>query len=1686
MTPVRAADKVVEIVTKCHDINDAQVQRLVLEACLTAAMSSVCDIHRESLLETVYAADSIVLGNHVENSTTARVVIRKIVKHIFTRYERVSEQAAAAAAAAAQAKADELRMAREIVADIADEVLGSVGDDDPVLGYGVAASGDTQICRTEERTEDKNDGSGNSGIKRTPEMERAYEDCLMVFRALCALSMKEPESKARDSTVERVLQNKVLTLELLYGVVENAGPRLKTDPLFVDNAIKKHLCASLIHNGVSTHVRVFKSSLSLFLSLMTNFRGPLRAEIGVFFSNILLRVLETPNSNTEQKKLVLALLCHICKKPQSLVDLYINYDCDLNSTDVFSRMVNDLSKIAQGSNGQKEDLRTMALRCIVVILQSLVQWTEEGTTERRRQSLTLARAASPDTAATATTPELGGGIIIGDEELEQFKKIKQKKQMLEDVRSKWNLNPHRAIEFLRKAGLIDDTPASLAQFLHSVDGLDKRVLGDFLGGSKPFNKEVLREYVECFDFGGMELDEALRYFLGTFLLPGEGQVVDRIMEYFGSRYFRDNNRCSSSSSSSSSRGDKKDSGKERFADADAVYKLSYAIIMLATDLHNPKIKTKLTFDEWVGMVNKDLAMGMDVGYLRAVHDRIAAKKLELNGDSSDASGTGDGTGGDADGHTMVSDMLSPKKQQQLFTAERSRWVDMSLQQMQAQRGRTKEFLHACTAECVRPIFESIWASTVVALSILLESSDTSEVIELCLQGFKHGIHLACVFFMETQRNTFVTALEKFTLLNNLQEMKPKNIAAIKTLIGISFTEGDYLKGSWAQVLHCVSLLERLHIIATGHKPDVVYEAQPTPTTAAAAAAAAAPRTPEHRRVSSTLSGSGRYLSSPSLRTSGRKGLPFLNTELADEQQQQQQTQGDEEETEVVPQTPFTMEMTSVEMANSRAVSLDIDNTYIDRVFADSIKLSDGAILDFVRALCDESLSEVCSSTPRIFSLQKIVEVAYYNMNRIRLVWSEMWIILQQHFIRCGCHEKSAVSMYAIDSLRQLAMKYLEKDELANYNFQKSFLKPFEVVFATTPSDLVKEFIIQCFLPLVTARTKRICSGWKTIFTVLTLAAADGNTRACTQSAFQLAANVSRSCFDVVSANFFRELCATLLRFGRNVSFTDVAKGAVEELETCVDRYVVKYMAAHAGEPETLFSDSLSSLNTWFPVLKGLCDVSAHPHIDVRTAALKVLFSVFNSYGTQFSHAFWELAFRGVLLPLFTSVGYSHGAIRGCINAEWLNTTCLQALQYLVLLFSKFFDTLSFLLSDVLAMLSAFAMDTNVDLANIGCTYLYQCALDNAPRFTPTMWEEFDAVVEHFFNGHNNMLKILHQRAFGKQILSSSSAGAGVVSLVDAEEKKTTTTKKDEEEEEEEEDKLPEEEIVRCCKVCGKNETVAELIECPMCTGTYYCCEQCQQTDWPVHSSTCLESYKVQDVVPGASAPQPHRDCFVVLNTTLEEAAQKEGEEQDSGLLTTERAAGLTRETVQSRSDIMRVMLKLLKELVTEQYQHFRTEDLERLADALAGTVTSASAVLSSTAAQRGLEQWGVQTPLLCNEVDAVSFYIDTLFMLFMDEKHADADTRQQRREYARPRIVAVCDALLAQRYCNEWTETASVSVVLLVLDKLDALDDADYVAFLPHYFSSFTSLVVDPHEQVRALVQKHLTRMMPFMSFSLP
>jgi brefeldin A-inhibited guanine nucleotide-exchange protein len=103
----------------------------------------------------------------------------------------------------------------------------------------------------------------------------------------------------------------------------------------------------------------------------------------------------------------------------------------------------------------------------------------------------------------------------------------------------------------------------------------------------------------------------------------------------------------------------------------------------------------------------------------------------------------------------------------------------------------------------------------------------------------------------------------------------------------------------------------------------------------------------------------------------------------------------------------------------------IDFTKIDLIIQKSVDLDAEAIIDFITHLCQVSREELNDiENPRKFSLQRIVEVADFNMGRIRFVWQKIWQSLSEHFDTVGSHPNLNVALYAIDSLRQLADKFL--------------------------------------------------------------------------------------------------------------------------------------------------------------------------------------------------------------------------------------------------------------------------------------------------------------------------------------------------------------------------------------------------------------------------------------------------------------------------------------------------------------------------------------------------------------------------------------------------------------------------------------------------------------------------------------
>ena len=76
-----------------------------------------------------------------------------------------------------------------------------------------------------------------------------------------------------------------------------------------------------------------------------------------------------------------------------------------------------------------------------------------------------------------------------------------------------------------------------------------------------------------------------------------------------------------------------------------------------------------------------------------------------------------------------------------------------------------------------------------------------------------------------------------------------------------------------------------------------------------------------------------------------------------------------------------------DIGNAENLMSVIEQSKIDHIFANSVNLGAEGIIHFISALCAVSRDELADlENPRIYSLQKIVEVADSNMSRIKYVW----------------------------------------------------------------------------------------------------------------------------------------------------------------------------------------------------------------------------------------------------------------------------------------------------------------------------------------------------------------------------------------------------------------------------------------------------------------------------------------------------------------------------------------------------------------------------------------------------------------------------------------------------------------------------------------------------------------------------
>ncbi len=421
----------------------------------------------------------------------------------------------------------------------------------------------------------------------------------------------------------------------------------------------------------------------------------------------------------------------------------------------------------------------------------------------------------------APTEDVAGKIVDAFDK----KRIAQRK--FETGSIKFRLSAKQGLLFFVQQGFIHlDAREVAAFFLENKERLDKTQMGEIFGrepdasfvkkdgvdpekGGVGFYIRFLHHYVDALDFTGLKFDDAIRLFLSGFRLPGESQKVDRIMEKFAERYALQN--------------------EEVFPSADTAFILSFAVIMLQTDLHNPNIKPekKMTAESFINM-NKGISVDggdLDKQFLTDIFNSIKTRPFTLKEDE-DARESRKKTKQKIDIETFFGNNTKDNRRER-FNKERAELVEASEHLFKKQKPlgspAPKHLTESiCPADVVKPMFDITWGPLIGALSQILEKAEDDSSIKLCLNGFVYAVRIAAHSKMDLAKHTFVTSLAKFTALGSADEMKTSNIECIRTLLSISIMDGENLGESWRPILQCISQLGRLQFFASGVDSDDAF------------------------------------------------------------------------------------------------------------------------------------------------------------------------------------------------------------------------------------------------------------------------------------------------------------------------------------------------------------------------------------------------------------------------------------------------------------------------------------------------------------------------------------------------------------------------------------------------------------------------------------------------------------------------------------------------------------------------------------------------------------------------------------------------------------------------------------------------------------------------------------------------
>ncbi|PWW79256.1 Sec7-domain-containing protein [Tuber magnatum] len=393
------------------------------------------------------------------------------------------------------------------------------------------------------------------------------------------VELLDPHNKTHTDTM------RVMAMRIIDVAFEVAGPSIAKHPSLASLA-KDDLCRYLFQLVRSDTMAILQESLRVTGTLLATTRGVLKLQQELFLSYERQKLgMEGGSRRPDAREAMVESVGALARIPSFMVELYVNYDCEVDRSDLCEDVVGFLSRNAFPDSATWSTTNVPPL-CLDALLGYI-----GFISERLNHELVTEGYPDPET----------------------LQKQRARKQIIINGANKFNEDPKKGIQYLVSESIIDraDNPDSIARFLKGTSRINKKLLGEYL--SKKSNMDILTVFMEMFDFSGKRVDEALRDMLETFRLPGESALIERIVTVFSEKY------CS---------GVKPDDVEDK----DAVFVLSYAIIMLNTDQHNPNLKSqaRMKYEDFArNLRGVNGGKNFEPAYLQAIFDTIKNNEIIL-------------------------------------------------------------------------------------------------------------------------------------------------------------------------------------------------------------------------------------------------------------------------------------------------------------------------------------------------------------------------------------------------------------------------------------------------------------------------------------------------------------------------------------------------------------------------------------------------------------------------------------------------------------------------------------------------------------------------------------------------------------------------------------------------------------------------------------------------------------------------------------------------------------------------------------------------------------------------------------------------------------------------------------------------------------------------------------------------